>query len=115
MLGLSTRTNAENLWDAMSRTFPAYPKGVVPVPEPIHGTAFFPGGLGLCLDGFGEPGSNTSEVMVVGQDFNTFATYENARRTGSEFDSSRTWRNIHKSFPQMGLGAPRLFLHQLSV
>jgi len=74
----------------MSRTFRCYPTGVVPVPESICGTAFFPSGLGLLLDGTKEPQSDAANVIVVGQDFNTVATYEIARQQGSEFDTSQT-------------------------
>ena len=99
----SARTKAEKLWDEMSRTFPPYPTGVVPVPERIHGTAFFPGGLGLWIDELGKTEPNIPEVMVVGQDFNTLASYEIARGKGSEVNSSQTWRNIEKVFPMLGL------------
>jgi len=66
---------AAALGEEMSQTFRSYPKGVVPVPEPISGTAFFPGGLGLLFDESAEPGSDAADVMVVGPDFNTAATY----------------------------------------
>ncbi len=99
----SARIKAESLWAEMSETFPPYPKGVVPVPERIRGTAFFPGGLGLWLDEHGNAEPDTPEVMVVGQDFNTLASYENARKAGSEIETSRTWQNIEKIFPKLGL------------
>jgi hypothetical protein len=37
---------AEELWNELSAVAP-YPEGVLAVPEPIVGTAFFPGGFGL--------------------------------------------------------------------
>jgi hypothetical protein len=99
----SPRTKAENLWDEMSRSFPHYPTGVVPVPERIRGTAFFPGGLGLWIDELGKTEPNIPEVMVVGQDFNTLASYKIAFGKGSEVNSSQTWRNIETIFPKLGL------------
>ena len=99
----SVESKAKSLWAEMSETFPPYPKGVVPVPERIRGTAFFPGGLGLWLDEHGNAEPEIPEVMVVGQDFNTLASYENARKAGSEIKTSRTWLNIEKIFPKLGL------------
>jgi uracil-DNA glycosylase family 4 len=99
----------------MSRTFRAYPRDVVPVPEPISRTAFFPGGLGLLLDESDEPQSEALDVMVVGQDFNTLATYEGARDRGSEFHSSRTWGNIRTVFPKLGLPLRRCFFTNFYV
>jgi uracil-DNA glycosylase family 4 len=109
MLEPSDQTKAEALWDEMSRTFRSYPNGVVPVPGPINGTAFFPGGLGLLLDESCEPHSDAAPVVVVGQDFNTVATYEIARQKGSEFDTSQTWRNMRTVFPQLGLSIRKCF------
>ena len=57
----------------------------------------------MWLDELGEPEPNTPEVMVVGQDFNTLAAYEIARKNGSEVNSSQTWRNIKKVFPKLDL------------
>ena len=99
----SVRIKAESLWAEMSETFPPYPKGVLPVPGRIRGTAFFPGGLGLWLDEHGSAEPDSPEVMVVGQDFNTLASYENARKAGSETKTSRTWQNIEKIFPKLSL------------
>jgi uracil-DNA glycosylase family 4 len=99
----------EALWYEMSRAFRAYPEGVVRVPEPIMGTAFFPGGIGLLFDGSDEPQSDAANVMVVGNDFNTLAAYEIARQRGSEFDTSQTWRNIRTVFPHLGLSLRKCF------
>ena len=110
MLDLSEQTKVKALWEEMSQTFRSYPEGVVRVPEPISGTAFFPGGLGLLLDQSDEPQSDSAaDVMVVGHDFNTFATYENARQKGTEFFISQTWRNIRNAFPRLGLSLRKCF------
>ena len=68
----SARTQAVQLWDEMSRAIPPYPTGVVPVPELIPGTAFFPAGLGLLVDEYGKTARGIPEVMVVGQDPGNF-------------------------------------------
>jgi uracil-DNA glycosylase len=86
-----------------------YAPGVVPVPKPIEGTAFFPGGLGLWLEEDGPLLPFPKDFMVVGQDFNTFATYERARITGSEVESSSTWRNIRQIFPMMDIALTDCF------
>jgi hypothetical protein len=61
---------ARKLWDEMGRAVSPLPSGVTAVPEPIEGTAFLPGGLGLWME---EPERDseflTGGCMVVGQDF----------------------------------------------
>lgn len=94
----------------MLRTFRSYPEWVVAVPEPIRGTTFFPGGLGLISEGMPRPSTAPpAEIMVVGQDFNTLRTYEITRERGSEFATSRTWLNMRKVFPQLGLPIRQCF------
>lgn len=109
MFGLSVRDRAQALWDEMAQAVPPYPRGVVPVPEPIKGTAFFPGGLGLCVEESSVVGPEHTPVMVVGQDFNTAATYERARQCGTEIDSSQTWWNIRSVFRKLGLPIEQCF------
>lgn len=92
------------LWKEMRDTFRTWPAGVVPVPAPITGTAFFPGGLGYYV---GEPGE--CDVMVVGQDFNTKAKYCIARREGSEMKSSQSMKNLVKVFEKLELSLGRCF------
>lgn len=116
---MSSRIPIQELWDEMSRTFRSYPKGVVPVPELIRGTAFFPGGFGLVVDdGIQLPSTATAaaaaaaanaEIMVVGQDFSTIATYEITLQRGSEFATNRTWLNMRRVFPKLGLSLDRCF------
>lgn len=84
---------ARTLWNEIGMMVPPFPPGVSAVPEPIEGTAFFPGGLGLWMEEVGRDCDfPTGDCMVVGQDFNTVATYERARQMGSEVGSSPTWR-----------------------
>jgi uracil-DNA glycosylase family 4 len=63
----------------------------------------------LLLDESDERQSDFADIMIVGQDFNTAATYEIARQRGSEFKSSRTWRNIRTVFPKLGLSLRKCF------
>src|SRR5207248_9450617 len=93
------RTNAEGvareLWAELDSVVPPYPAGIVAVPQPIEGTAFFPGGLGLWMEGRGVSSEfPAGQIMVVGQDFNTVATYNRARLLQSEVGTSRTWQNL---------------------
>ena len=72
-----------------------YPDGLVPAPEVIPGTAFFPGGYGLWRE-VGEqlPPLPLGEVMVLGQDFGKTEDYREALRIGHELDTSTTWRHL---------------------
>src|SRR5438067_182579 len=97
------RTNAEavarELWAEVDSIVPPYPAGIVAVSQPIEGTAFFPGGLGLWREGRGSSSEfPTGQIMVVGQDFNTVGTYNRARTLKSEVDISQTWQNMRRVF-----------------
>lgn len=63
---------AERLWNELSNVEP-YPEGVLAVPEPIIGTAFFPGGFGLWNPVATKPLPPMPKggVMVLGQDFHS--------------------------------------------
>lgn len=88
---------ARTLWNEMEGMVAPFPAGVSAVPEPIEGTAFFPGGLGLWLEeADGNCNFPTGGCMVVGQDFNTVATYERARQQRSLVGSSQTWRVLSR-------------------
>lgn len=84
-----------DLWEEVATVVP-YPDGVVEVPKPIEGTAFFPGGLGLWIDkGVQPPPMPTGKIMVLGQDFDTFASYVKAYTRGTEVaKGNATWRNL---------------------
>jgi hypothetical protein len=86
---------ARQLWYEVDGAVLPYPQGVAPVPEPIRGTAFFPGGLGLWL-GRGDAPIRLprAQALIVGQDFNSAAAYERAFELGTEIDTSATWRNL---------------------
>jgi uracil-DNA glycosylase len=86
----------ERLWQEMRSAVSPFPEGVADVPEPISGTAFFPGGLGLWLHENGSGASPIGQIMIVGQDFNSEKVYEQARRDGTEVHRSATWKALQK-------------------
>ena len=86
----TTETHA--LRHAMQAVAP-YPEGVLPVPEAIAGTAFFPGGHGLYLED-GPTSFPTGKVMVLGHDFHSEEQYEESRARGMEDLNAPTWRNL---------------------
>jgi uracil-DNA glycosylase len=88
--------NFERLWQAMRSAVSPFPEGTADVPEPIKGTAFFPGGLGLWLHENGSGESPIGQIMIVGQDFNSERVYEQARRDGTEVGSSATWKALQR-------------------
>ena len=69
-----------------------YPDGLVPTPEMIHGTAFFPGGAGVWreMPGGCLPAMPCGKVMVLGQDFHTLKNYRKSFAVGHELDTP-TW------------------------
>lgn len=82
----------EKLW-ARHEPKRGYPAGVVAVPEPIPGVAFFPGGHGLWLaDGSKPlPPLPRGGVMVLGHDFHSVAGYNASFELGRESDKQPTW------------------------
>jgi uracil-DNA glycosylase len=103
----------ERLWQEMRSAVSPFPEGIADVPEPIRGTAFFPGGLGLWLheNGLGE--SPIGQIMIVGQDFNSEGVYEQARRDGTEVGSSATWKALQKLLPASGISLSQCFFTNL--
>lgn len=72
-----------------------YPKGVVPVPEQICGTNFFPGGTGLWCEGSPTiPPLPLNGAMILGHDFHSVAGYQWALEHGPENLRSPTWLNM---------------------
>ena len=82
----------ESLW---SRHAPelGYPAGVVPVPKPIPGIAFFPGGYGLWRPDVAAPlpPLPVGGVMVLGHDFHSEVGYRESLKRGRESPSQPTW------------------------
>lgn len=88
---------AEDLW---RRHHPAcgYPLGVLAVPEPIPGVAFFPGGYGLWRRDVTQPlpAFPVGGIMVLGHDFHSEAGYRESLTRQHEADSQPTWRNLRE-------------------
>jgi hypothetical protein len=86
---------AELLW-AEHEPAAGYPRGVVPVPEPIRGTAFFPGGYGIWNPSasWPLPSFPIGGVMVLGHDFHSEAGYLASLKRGAESPKQPTWRNL---------------------
>lgn len=92
-----------------------YPAGVLPVPEPIPGRAFFPGGYGLwgATQGRPLPDFPVGGVMVLGHDFHSEAGYAESRRLGGERETMPTWSNLRKLLCAAELSWERCFFTNL--
>ena len=101
---------AQRLWDSHHVVAP-YPAGVVPVPEPIAGTAFFPGGFGLWRPEQGSelPPFPHGGLMVLGHDFHSEAGYAQSRARGAEAMTQPTWRSLLRLMERAGLEPAECF------
>ena len=89
----------ENNLDHLRRqvgSITTYPNKVFPVPEPIPGLAFFPGGSGLWQD---DPASDPADipvggVMVVGHNFDSYLGYKRSFDKKEENRKGPTWRPL---------------------
>lgn len=101
---------AEHLW---SRHHPpgGYPAGVLPVPVPIPGVAFFPGGFGLWRPDLNQPlpAFPVGEVMVLGHDFHSEAGYRASVRRTRESETQPTWRVLLKLLEQTDIQPSQCF------
>ena len=72
-----------------------YPSGIVPVPEMIAGTAFFPSGCGLWRHALGGPLPHwpLGKTMILGHNFSKEKNYRQAMRVGHELHTP-TWRAL---------------------
>ena len=100
-------TETRDLRHAMQAVAP-YPIGVLPVPETIAGTAFFPGGHGLYLED-GPTAFPTGKVMVLGHDFHSEEQYEKSRARGMEDLNAPTWRNLLNLLKEVHLAPTECF------
>lgn len=104
----------EKLW---ARHHPpgGYPAGVIPVPEPVPGLAFFPGGYGLWGTGPNRPLPTfpVGGIMVLGHDFHSETGYAESRRLGGERLTLPTWRNLLKLFHAADVPLERCFFTNL--
>ncbi len=85
----------EELW-RRHQPSTGYPSGVGPVPAPIPGIAFFPGGFGLYRMDVSEPlpAFPVGKVMVLGHDFHSEAGYRASLERTREAEAQPTWRNL---------------------
>lgn len=101
---------AEELW---GRHHPpeGYPAGVLPVPTPIEGTAFFPGGFGLWRPDVSQPlpAFPLSGVMVLGHDFHSEAGYRDSLARTRESETQPTWRQLTKLLGEVNIDPTRCF------
>ena len=70
-----------------------YPTNVLPVPEAITGTAFFPGGHGLWMEHV-EPHFPVGGIMILGHDFHSEEEYQKSLERKKEDLNAPTWRNL---------------------
>lgn len=112
--GIHVPHPVESLW-ARHAPPAGYPPGVVPVPEPIAGLAFFPGGHGLWGSAAGQPlpPLPTGGIMVLGHDFHSESGYEESRRLGGERLTLPTWSNLLRLFETVGIAPARCFFTNL--
>lgn len=98
------------LWRKQSR-FVEYPVGVLPVPAPIPGTSFFPGGFGLWNSAMGQPlpPFPVEGCMVLGHDFHSEAGYRASVKRGREDANQPTWRNMVSLLNRAGVPLDRCF------
>jgi hypothetical protein len=100
----------EDLW---RRHHPpaGYPDGVVAVPSPIPGIAFFPGGFGLWRPDVAEPLPDLPRggVMVLGHDFHSERGYRASIVRTREAKSQPTWRNLLGLLERVGIVPERCF------
>lgn len=99
-----------DLRDALNRVAP-YPFGIIPVPEPIKGNAFFPGGSGLWQGKLNElkPTLPIGGIMVLGHDFHSEEGYESSREHGFERLTDPTWRNMLALFREADIDPAHCF------
>ncbi|SMP80307.1 hypothetical protein [Noviherbaspirillum suwonense] len=87
-------------------TLAPWPAELLPVPTLVDGTAFFPGGAGL----WQESSATTSpDIMVIGQDFSTFAEHADMLAGQSRDIDSKTWVNFRALASTTGLDLCRCF------
>jgi hypothetical protein len=98
---MSGTSSLDLLHEAMNDLVPPelYPWGVIPIPKPkIAGTAFFPGGSGLYLEGHsrGEVELPVGGVMVLGHNFDSEAGFSASVTRGKEKLTTGTWGRLLK-------------------
>jgi len=86
-----------------------YPPGMLAIPRPIRGTAFFPGGSGLWGSAESSPALTSHRpIMVLGHDFDSEAAYLDSYERGDETHGP-TWRNLRLLFEETGIAIHQCF------
>ena len=88
-----------------------YPPKVLPVPRPIKGTSFFPGGFGLWNPEASEflPDFPYGGTMILGHDFHSETGYQDSLRRGHESLTQPTWRNLLVLLDSAGIAPTTCF------
>jgi hypothetical protein len=94
-----------------------YPAGVVPVPEPIDGTAFFAAGSGLYCDRppsiVGLPQFPFYGVMFVGHNLDAEGPYQRRLELGiahgDQLRPMKTWRGLYQLLDAAELAVTKCF------
>lgn len=85
-------TELEVLFENINDNVAIFPKSMKPIAGEIKGIGFFPGGKGTFNN---DDTIWDKEVMVLGQDFDTYENYNIAKENGQEdIEKNPTWRNI---------------------
>ncbi len=84
---------------------------MVPVPERLSGTAFFPGGMGLWHTSSAgvPPPMPVGGVMVLGHDFYSEAGYRRFLANRGESTKGPTWRNLLALLDRVAVGPEQCF------
>ena len=87
----------ESLRTSMNLVSP-FPRGVVPIPQPVSGTSFFPGGTGIwnTTPGKPTPPMPIGGVMILGHDYHSEAGFQKTLARGIENLKGPTWGNLLK-------------------
>ena len=102
---------AAQLWEGVDQAVGPYPDGVLRVPAPLQGTAFFPGGYGLWREGEHATAGTipVHGAMFVGQDFHSKRGYEDSLRQGTEVGHVRTWKSLIETLEDARLSPAQCF------
>ena len=102
------------------RAVEPYPAGICSFPEQVKGTTFFPGGQGLWFEASQEemPNFPRNGVMVLGQDYDTRASYKNTLALSKNgnihpAEKSPTWTNLLKFLKDAGISPQDCFFTNL--
>lgn len=101
---------AATLWRRHQMVAP-YPAGVIPVPEPIPGISFFPGGYGLWREDITKPIPEwpLGGTMILGHDFHSETGYHASLKRGREAAGQPTWRHLLALLERAGIAKERCF------